>query len=73
MVALLAVLVSENERRALLVMTAVPAELESRNDVAPLFVIIAFPAVLALLKKKKLLLTNVGAFAELLTIPAPGY
>ena len=73
MVALPAVLVSENEMRLpepLLTMVELPAELEPRKDTAPLLVIAAFAAV-PLLKKIKDSLMKLGANAELLAIPAP--
>src|SRR5262249_21247041 len=73
MVALLAVLVSENERRVrkpLVMMVELPAELEPRKDMLPLLVIAAFAAV-PLLKNIRALLVKLGANAEVLAIPAP--
>ena len=73
MVALFAVLVSENEMRLpepLLMMVELPAELEPRKDMLPLLVIAAFAAV-PLLKNIKKLLVKLGADAELFAIPAP--
>ena len=73
MVALLAVLVSENEIRLpepLLMMVELPAELALRNETAPLLVIAAF-AALPLLKNIRKLLVKLGANAELLLMPAP--
>src|SRR5262245_50948700 len=73
MVALPAVLVSENEMRLpepLLMMVELPAELEPRKDMLPLLVIAAFAAV-PLLKNIRPAFVKLGANAELLLIPAP--
>jgi hypothetical protein len=73
MVALPAVLVSENEMRLpepLLMMVELPAELEPRKDMLPLLVIAAFAAV-PLLKNIRKLLVKLGADTEPLAIPAP--
>jgi hypothetical protein len=75
MVALPAVLVSENETRVgpppLLMMVEFPAELEPRKDMPPLLVIAAFAAVPLLKNIRPRLFVKVGANAELLLIPAP--
>ena len=74
MVALPAVLVSENEMRLpepLLMMVELPAELEPRKDMPPLLVIAAFAAVPLLKNIRPASFVKVGANAELLLIPAP--
>src|SRR5207247_2067613 len=74
MVALPAVLVSENEIRLpepLLMMVELPAELEPRKDMPPLLVIAAFAAVPLLKNIRPASFVKVGANAELLLIPAP--
>jgi hypothetical protein len=52
-------------------MVALPAVLELLKALEPLVVIVALPAVLVLLNVRPLLLMILGAFEELLTMPAP--